>query len=40
MRLTAYDKKTLKYVDSITSNDNEVITNFREDFKKCKVVEE
>ena len=39
-KLIAYDKKTKKYVDSITAYDRETITNFYNDFSKdCDVKE-
>lgn len=41
MKLTAYDKKTKKYVDSLTTDNFQDIKDFKEDFKKlCNIVSE
>lgn len=40
MRLTATDKKTGKYVDSITTKNPQFIGEFLYDFKDCNITRE
>lgn len=37
MRLVAYDKKTGKYIDSLTTSNAQHASEFKEDFKDCRV---
>lgn len=37
MRLTAYDKKTGAYIDSVCTNRKQDALDFVNDFKMCKV---
>jgi len=37
MRLTAYNKNNGYYIDSITSNNQKVLLNFKIDFSDCAI---